>query len=356
MKTPFIVVSILFLSFLPLSNAYCQSDSVTQVVPENIFSILEQYDPLNVVIEASMKKLRKDRKDEKWQPGNLYIMMGDSVAYSQKVMVASRGKMRKKTCDVPPIKIRFFTDKPENDSLADINELKLVVNCRNAMLDEQLVRREHLAYELYNIFTDESFRTKSANVVMREAGKKRNSLQTTAFFIESQREMAARLGGKALKSRIFSPRVCDSLAYTRMSVFQFMIGNTDWGAYTRHNVKVIAYRNRRIVVIPYDFDYSGLVDADYAVPSKDSKIDDVKERYFLGLCHSDSLYDKVFDEFRLQKTAVMALCKDYPGFNLESRKHVENYIEEFYTIIKDPVRRRREIQEHCNKRIRKKKK
>ena len=103
-----------------------------------------------------------------------------------------------------------------------------------------------------------------------------------AFFIESEQEMASRLGGRPVKPRIISPKGMDSTAYDRMCLFQFMIGNTDFGAYTRHNVKVVGFKGRPPIPVPYDFDYSGLVAADYAIPSTDLPIQNVEERYFLG--------------------------------------------------------------------------
>ena len=50
-----------------------------------------------------------------------------------------------------------------------------------------------------------------------------------------------------------------------------MIGNTDWAVPNNHNVKLIYDKERKLappLVVPYDFDYSGLVDASYAVPNE----------------------------------------------------------------------------------------
>ncbi|TNE50505.1 MAG: hypothetical protein EP344_17305 [Bacteroidetes bacterium] len=353
MKTRTALLFTCLATLLASVPALAQTDSITPQPYDNIFARLQQYDPLYVIIEADLRALKKAREDEAWQHATFMIMDGDSVAYSQPIQVAARGKMRKKTCDIPPIKIRFFEEKPDNDSIADINELKLVVNCRNTEEDEQLVLRENFAYQLYNMLTEESFRVKSVYLTIKEPGRKRNSLETKAFFIESQQELAARLGARALKSRIFSPKRIDSLAYTRMSLFQFMIGNTDWGSYTRHNVKVIAYPSGRMVVVPYDFDYSGLVSADYAIPSPDSKIENVRERYYLGLCHSDSLYQQAFREFISKKEQILAACKEYPGFTYTTQEDTYVYLNEFFRILDDPEKTRKEILEHCGIRLKK---
>ena len=38
----------------------------------------------------------------------------------------------------------------------------------------------------------------------------------------------------------------------------------------------------RVVAVPYDFDYAGLVNTTYAIPGFTVPIDDVSQRYFLG--------------------------------------------------------------------------
>ena len=93
---------------------------------ESIFTRLKQYDPLNVLIETDIKQLKKDRGEEQWQPGVFKVLKGDSVALQFDIRLAARGNMRKKTCYFPPVKIRFPYPGAANDSIAEINELKLV--------------------------------------------------------------------------------------------------------------------------------------------------------------------------------------------------------------------------------------
>ncbi len=318
----------------------------------NIFSRLQGYTPLHVEIETDFKTLRKNRKPEtEWQPAVFKIMVGDSLAFEQTVQIATRGNMRKKTCDFPPVKIRFYEDKPEDDSLADINELKLVSSCRNSEADEQLVLRENLAYELYNLLTDESFRVKSTAVKIITPGRKHSNLESVGFFIESEKEMATRLGARPLKPSVITPRVMDSTAYARMCLFQYMIGNTDWGAYTRHNMKVAGFPGGRIVAIPYDFDYAGLINADYALPNPEIPIRNVRERCYLGLCHDAQLYQPLFDAFLEKKAQILSLCEQYPGFSLASRQDTRLYLQSFFSTIEDTKKAQKEIIESCNRRI-----
>ncbi|MEQ1745583.1 MAG: hypothetical protein ABMA02_09165 [Saprospiraceae bacterium] len=350
LRTLPLVAAYLSASFLFAQNP---TAAAPDSLPDGVFNWLQEHEQLDIVLVTSLRKLKEDRGEENWQPATFRVMDGETVSFERQVQVSSRGNMRKKTCYFPPIKIRFFQEKPGSDSLADIRELKLVVSCRNTSSDEQLVLREQLAYELYNLVTPESFRVKRASIRIMVPGQKRPAQETEAFFIESEKEMASRLGGKPLKPRIINPRVLDSVAYTRMAVFQYMIGNTDWGAYSRHNIKIVGMPGRPPIAVPYDFDYAGLVDADYAVPSADVPNSSVKERHYLGLCHGDELYQAVFDEFLAKKTSILAKVDQAQGLSSSARDDMRRYLSGFFGVLAKPELARKEIVEHCNYRVKK---
>ena len=339
---------LLLLQILRCTTSVAQAPEFT-----NIFSRLQQYPALEVAIETDLKQLKSAGENPEWQPGVLKIIKAGAVDYEQKIQIKSRGHMRKKTCDFPPVKIRFFEGDLANDSLEDVNELKLVVACRNSDVDDQLVMKECLVYQLYNLITDESFRVKPAKVHFESPGKSRKSMESTAFFIESEKELASRLGGRPLKPRIISPTAMDSVAYDRMCLFQFMIGNTDWGAYTRHNMKVVAIKGRQPIAVPYDFDYAGLVEADYAIPSPDIPIQNVRDRYYLGLCRSTEHYNRLFKAFLAKQDEILARCEQETSLTKTSRLSMRQYLEEFFKILQDSRRTQFAILENCDKRLKK---
>ena len=62
-----------------------------------------------------------------------------------------------------------------------------------------------------------------------------------------------------------------------------MIGNTDWSVGNSHNLQVLQLPEYdKGVPIPYDFDYSGFVGTNYAIPRSTLPIESVEERYFSG--------------------------------------------------------------------------
>jgi hypothetical protein len=337
--------AILCVMLSPMVAAAQPGDGTT-----GIFDRLQQYDPLLVSIETDLAKLESDKLDESWQPAVFTVFSGDSAVLRLDVQVATRGNMRKKNCGMPPLKIRFYDQKPLSDSLADINELKMVSNCDESRRHEEWVRREYLLYELYNLVTEQSFRVKSATVRFGQTGKTSGTRESFSFFIESEEAMAARIGGKTMKPRIGSVRSLDSVAYDRMSLFQFMIGNTDWSVRARHNIKLVYLPpTNSIIPVPYDFDYAGAVGADYAAPNSDYPIESVQERYYLGACRVPGHYQRLFDFYLGLEKSLLARIENASCIEATSRTRMTAYIGEFFRIIGDARLANRDILKNCNK-------
>ncbi|HRI60287.1 MAG TPA: hypothetical protein PK228_11205 [Saprospiraceae bacterium] len=329
---------------------FASSGQVFQPDTNSIFGLLQQYAPLNVSIETDLKQLVNDKAEEVWQPAVFKVLTGDSVALQIDVQVAARGNMRKKNCDFPPVKIRFYKQKPLNDSIADINEIKLVTSCSNTSQNEEWVKREYLLYELYNLLTEHSFRVKPATVRFQNTGKKNNPIEGFSFFIESEDELAARLGGKPVKPRVGSTRSLDSASYDRMCLFEFMIGNTDWSVRARHNIKLIYLKQANsIIAVPYDFDYSGAVGTNYAVPNGDYPIESVQDRYYLGLCRTTTHYQQIFDFYLSKEAALMNHIEQADYLPANARRQMADYLKGFFKTLHDPRLAKRDILQNCNK-------
>ena len=101
--------------------------------------------------------------------------------------------------------------------------------------------------------------------------------------------------------------------------------------------------------MPYDFDYSGLVNAPYAVPCRGSSSLDVTDRVFLGPCRDVEKMEANFQFFQSKKAAILEACDAFEMFNSGTRKQVRKYIESFFAILDDPEKTRKEILEKCGK-------
>jgi len=94
----------------------------------------------------------------------------------------------------------------------------------------------------------------------------------------------------------------------------YMIGNLDWsmragpaGEGCCHNGRLLAGNGPYYTPVPYDFDYSGLVDAPYAVPPDGFKISNVKSRVYQGYCKHNGAALLAAGEFRAQRPAIEAV-------------------------------------------------
>ena len=85
--------------------------------------------------------------------------------------------------------------------------------------------------------------------------------------------------------------------------------------------------------MPFDFDYSGLVDAEYALPPEGIDVRSVRMRRYRGFCHPQPDWAALFETFFAKQEAVFGLVESTPGLGNYARRRTERYLEGFYQII-----------------------
>lgn len=337
--------------FLLLGLAFCLLGKTVaaQNVEKSIFEHLYSIDSLNIVLEMEAKKMMKDRASDLWYPAEMEVFRGGELVFRQSVEVKTRGKSRREICDFPPVKIRFSGTAALPDTLAETPVIKLVSTCNNTEESERIVLKEYLMYQLFNQLTDESFRVKLVSLQFKEKSNKRIYHETTAFLLEDEASLSKRLNGTIIHPKVMSPAGVDTLSMDRISVFQFMIGNTDWAVYNLHNIRVIRQAElKRVIAIPYDFDYAGAVDASYAMPGMGVPTKDVKQRYYIGLCRPEADMQRVFALFIQKRTDIMKTCDALATLPSKDRNAVSAYIGTFFDVLENPKIVQQQIVEHCN--------
>jgi hypothetical protein len=226
-----------------------------------------------------------------------------------------------------------------NDSyLSDVNKIKVVSHCKDSKTYSDYLIKEYLAYKILNNITDNSFKVRLLKVKYIDAGRKNKTSTNWAFMIEPEGLLAERLEAYPLKMDKVKYSQTDSILTTAMSIFQYMIGNTDYSVAGRHNVKLLTLKDftkPALVPIPYDFDFSGLVNAYYARPSEKIGIKSVTERYYYGMCRSDQLYNQILDLFTEKRGEIFTLIESFEYIDKKTRKYVLNYLEDFYKEIEN---------------------
>jgi hypothetical protein len=209
-----------------------------------------------------------------------------------------------------------------------------------------------LCYRLYEEITPYSFKTRLGNIDLTEQrGKKKRNFQLKGILIEDVDKTAKRLNAKTLDAAVVPPQAMHDTAALRFDFFQFLIANTDWSKSYQHNSKLI-YQHPYYIPMPYDFDMSGVVDAPYAVVSMvgDQKlpIEHVTERYYRGYCKPLSLTQYMRKEYLAKEEKLLSipneLKEELPGKEISE---IRDYLEEFFTILKDDQAFNDEIVEHC---------
>ena len=131
--------------------------------------------------------------------------------------------------------------------------------------------------------------------------------------------------------------MADRNQMTLMSMFQFMIGNTDWSIPNYHNIKFIQSRTDSFsapYIVPYDFDFSGLVNASYAFPNQELfGIEKVTDRLYRGLPRSEEEIENVLTLFKSKEDSIMQIVNGFTLLKSSERKTVADYLEEFYKMI-----------------------
>ena len=101
--------------------------------------------------------------------------------------------------------------------------------------------------------------------------------------------------------------------------------------------------------VPYDFDYSGLVNARYAVPAKLLNLPTVRERLYRGPCVTEETLTPHLTRMRAMREAVMAIYDQIPNMDAGYRKDARGYLEQFFKIIEKPGDAKRAFIDGCKR-------
>jgi hypothetical protein len=313
-----------------LSPGYGQSFSINRA------SFFSDTSVIQATIVANMDKiLTNHRKKEIQVPGIFKTSIQDKDI-SDTILIRVRGNFRLEYCYVPPIRLKF--NYKDSASLRSLKSLDLVSACKSSSDFEQFLLKEYLIYRIYNILTEKSFRTRLLHLNILDSSGKKKPVYIYAFLLEDVKDLAKRNGYKEWGKGPVKASAIDHQQVTMVSVFEYMIGNIDWGLSPNHNVKTIASLKDSIGglgIVPYDFDYSGLVNATYAV-SNDPELENVKQRKYIGLSRTPSELEETLSVFRQRKSQIYDLVNHFELLSSRSRKEIIDYLDEFYNMINHP--------------------
>ncbi len=336
---------IFFISFLSIGiNANTQDNSLIMdtlasgsytavLAAKTGFDFFGSEEPLEMTLSFNFNNFLKTRNNPEYLDATLTIKLNAQNSISQRIKIKARGEVRRTISDFPPIMLKFKNDSQNSKSIREKGTLKLVTPCKKTTLYKNYVLKEYLAYRMFNLVTPYSFKTRLVKISYKDTEKPKKTLTAYGFLIENEKDMAARNDAVLVNCGGVSHTQVNSRDLARVAVYNYMIGNTDWYLSCQHNIQVIKpikVASDKGIPVAFDFDYSGFVDAEYSVPTKNIPIEDVKERYYLGTCFTEEEIKPVIDEFVELKDEFLSTIENFDLLSMGDKKLAEGYINSFY--------------------------
>jgi hypothetical protein len=326
-----------------------QSDTAKPKKPFEPPPIFMEAKPIEMQLHAPFSQLRKDRAvDTEYRPGWI-TYKSDAGDVRVPARLRTRGIWRKKNCEIPPLLVNFTKDSTKKTLFAKNDRLRLTLHCRNNDEFEQYVLQEYNLYRVHRQLTPYSYDVRLARVTYIDSEKKDTLMTRWAFWQEQDDAFAERVGVKLTPVEGAGPADLVPYESALFGVVQYFVANTDYSVRALHNV-VLVMKDDVYIPVARDFDWSGAVNARYATPNPLLKTRTVTQRVMRGLCAPEEEYNKVFELFKAKKDAIYGLYKDELMAPIMKPNVVNNtlkYFDEFYAIINDPRKAKREIVEQC---------
>ena len=288
-------------------------------------------------IDTDASRLIRKKSSEEYQDAAVQLLdQSDNELLSLPGRVRARGNMRKQVCRMPPVKLDFKKSMLDSLGFHKIDKLKLVLPCNSKSdYQQQKLYKEFFVYELYNLIDKNCLRTKLVDVTLgSEDGK---NYTYTGFMIEDEKEYARRNNARILDKASITSSKCDRESFVKMEFFQYMISNTDWSLRNKHNLQLVKLPDMdRATVIAYDFDYSGFVGQEYAVPHTSLPIETVHDRYFFSYPMSKKEFNQMVSYFLSIEDEVYQLCDNATYMESKTIKENKRYLEDFFDLMRRP--------------------
>jgi hypothetical protein len=338
-------VKLNFLKFALCSlSVICSANTVGATKIDSLFLSNEI---INMELRSDFSGIQNDRAENPlYHDGELiyYTPGGDTTTLSVKVMARGNFRRDPKNCKFPPLLVNFKKNDVKNTLFDNQDKLKLVTPCQ---IEEDVID-EYLIYKMYNEVTDQSMLVRLAKILYFDTGTGKKIFDKYSFFIESKEHVAER-NNAFEKDKFLTPFDLNSENLKKMSVFEYIIGNKEWFITTRHNVVIMQPNDSTLApfAVPYDFDFSAFVDADYTKPKGVPEELLSNRRVYKGLCYNADEFKDIFNFYRELKPEFDSLISNMELIPKFSRKQMLTYIEQFYMVTESSELIQREFLDVC---------
>jgi len=301
------------------------------------FFLFGSDDLLEVTMRLNITKYIRKNTKEPTQDAVLTFHFDDKDSLNKNVRVKYRGKFRFDNCGFPPMEISFKNHIHAYSDTDQIKKIKLVPHCDAGPASDEYILREYIVYKLYNIISDTSYNVRLVRINYIDTEKKKKPLTQYGIFLEpnnilSQRIKANEVNVKNLTQRYIRPDIMD-----KVSIFNYMVSNWDWNIPNLQNVTIfkpyyVASAGSGIVV-PYDFDLSGIVSPDYEVLPEEYGLRSSRDRIFLGMCRTRDVFKKDLQFFLSRKNEMYNTINEFQYLSQRAKKDIINLLNTFYSQL-----------------------
>jgi len=305
--------------------------------------LFQDHTIFRVVLTAPLSQAYAQRTQDVriYFPGQWSYTKEDGTTQRLDVGIRTRGVFRRGYCKTPPLQLNFKQAQVKETLFAGQNKLKMVVPCLLGPEASQNLVLEYLAYRTLEILTDKSFGTRLIRLSYLDSDEKLAPWTDLVFVIEDDGDLAKRLDLKKIKVALNKFHQLDSATTALAELFQFLIANNDYSVLAAregdsccHNTEILASKDDADVrfPIPYDFDFSGLVNAPYAAPPDRLPIKSV--------------------QIQSKRDEIKALFENTTELSANRRKRSLMFIDQYFKILNSPEKIEDEIIGHCRGRER----
>ncbi len=289
---------------------------------------------LEIELKTNFSNLLNDVGENRKYHKCLFRLLGNDNNLDVEVMTRGNFRRRKQNCDFPPLRFKIPTEKVTGTEFEGQSKLKYVSHCQSrADGFEQNTIKEYLIYKMYNLIDDHSFRVRLSRVLFIDT-LTNDSLKKFGFFLEDKNDVATRNGKVIQYYKNLKQYNILRKNIVMLSLFQLMIGNSDWDVGRLHNINILSVDEQGIpVAVPFDFDWSGIINQAYFTLDPQIPPDAKYKRKYKGYRWSDEELETAFSGFNELKESFLKLISQCEYLNEENRIGLTEYILDFYELI-----------------------
>ena len=303
---------------------------------------------LEAALEGPVAELMRETDSHEQLP---FVLHAQDTEHAIKVRL--RGKSRLRVCDFLPLRLNFSKSEVSGTVFAEQDKLKLVVPCHTSERAEKNLIEEYAVYRLFNLLTPASYRVRLLRMTFTDTARDGESTHLHAFLLEPEEQLAARLDGEASELPEVSLSWLDANQMALVYVFQYLVGNLDWSLVRPQGEKACCHNGTLvetqtdILYVPYDFDLTGFVDAPYAFPPPELRLDSVTQRRYRGFCTDKEYVEQALDQIVARQPEMNALIRSLPVLSDKDKERRLTYLDQFFRSAEDRERLLKRFEKRC---------